>query len=83
MARGDITETKVVFRQRDIRRLRRKYKPGQKLTVTVLRDDGEEAAGTQHKQYIVVKTFPYHLSCIDRNDRRRSFNYFELERITV
>ena len=83
MTRGDITEAKVIFRQRDIRRLRKKYKPGQKLTVTVLRDDGEEAAGMQRRQYIVVKAFPFHLSCIDRNDRRRSFNYFELERITV
>lgn len=74
---------KIIYRKRDIQRLRRKYKPGQKITVTMLAEDGNESARAKRKQYTVVQTFEYHVSCIDANGFRRSFGYIELEQITV
>ena len=76
-------ERAIRYRKEDLERLRKKYHQGQKITVSQMREDGEETSVKVRKQYIVVQTFPYHVSCVDRNGFRRSFGYFELERITI
>ena len=76
-------ERAIRYRKEDIEWLRKKYYPGQKITVSQMKEDGEETSVKVRKQYTVVQTFPYHVSCVDRNGFRRSFGYVEVERITI
>lgn len=66
----------------DISRLRRKYHPGQRITVMRVRVDGEEnLKHPERRRCTVVETFQNHVSCVDGCGLRESFGYFELERI--
>lgn len=68
----------------DIDRLRRKYHPGQRITVMRVRVDGEKnLRHPERRRYTVVKTFPRHVSCVDGHGLRESFNYFELEQAAI
>ena len=72
----------VKYWVRDAVRLRRKYHPGQRITVMRVRVDGEEdLKHPERRRYTVVETFRNHVSCVDGCGFRESFGYFELERI--
>lgn len=73
----------VRYTKDDIKWMRKKYKTGQMLEITKLKVDGEEICRPQRKKYMVVDTFPFHVSCMDQCGRRESFGYFELEQVTV
>lgn len=79
MARNerDVFIVPTRFRTQDITYLRKKYKPGTKLIVTAIRENGEH----QHKskEVTVLQTFRHHVSCVDKYGQRESFGYFELE----
>lgn len=77
------TDERVIYRKRDIRRLRRKYKPGQKITVMTINVNGEEAAKPKREVLTVARAFPNFLSCIDESGFRRSIKYVDMERIIV
>ena len=76
-------DEQVIYRKRDIRRLRRKYKPGQRITVMTVKEDGKESERTKREALTVVRTFPNFLSCIDESGFRRSLKYIDLERIII
>lgn len=78
MSRGAVT-IPVKYHIDDLKRLRKKYKPGMHLQITKLREDGEEAAGISREHYTVVRPYPYHVNCRDDRGHLRSFTYFELE----
>ena len=69
----------IKYKIKDLKRLRKKYKPGMRLMITQLREDGEEFAIPKRQRFTVARPFPYHVSCIDENGFRRSFTYVELE----
>lgn len=73
----------VRYTKDDIKWMRKKYKPGQVLEIAKLKVDGEEICRPQRKKYMVVATFPFHVSCADQYGRRESFGYFELEQVVV
>lgn len=78
-----LAEVEIIYHKRDIRRLKKKYKPGQILDIITVRSDGVEAAVKQRRRMTVVKAFPNHLSCKDEYGQRESFGYIELEQIVV
>lgn len=69
----------IKYRIKNLKRFRKKYKPGMRLMITQLREDGEEYSALKRQRFTVVRPFPYHVSCIDENGFRRSFTYVELE----
>lgn len=69
----------IRFTVDDYDRLRNKYKIGQRIKVTKLREDGKEHACTIRKTVTVDKLYPYHVSCINDSGQRESFGYFELK----
>lgn len=76
-------DERIIYRKRDIRKLKRKYKPGQKITVMTVKEDGEESERTKRETLTAVRAFPNFLSCIDGSGFRRSLKYIDLERIIV
>lgn len=73
------------YKRKDIERLRRQYKPGQKIAVVVREETGKQNlyCRKKRKEYTVVEIHNHHLSCRDENGRRESFGYVELEQIKV
>ncbi len=70
-----------------IKRLKKKYAPGQVIRLKGEEDlrgfgDAEEARSRVRK-YTVVKTFPHHVSCLSESGFRESFGYLETERRRV
>lgn len=82
MSRGEAVTIPIRYHIKDLKRLRKKYKPGMRLRITIINVDGMEAAKAERKQYTVVRPYPYHVNCIDNDGygHLRSFGYFELER---
>lgn len=79
MARVDVTEIPVKYRISDLKRLRRKYKPGMRLQIVRTKVDGEEYERPRSEIYTVVKPYPYFVSCKDSHGHLVSPGYFELE----
>ena len=69
----------IKYRIKDLKRFRKKYKPGMRLMVIQLREDGEEYSAPKRQRFTVVRPFPHHVSCIDEHGFRRSFTYVDLE----
>lgn len=76
---NEVWDKPVKYYKKDIKHLRKKYKPGRVLEITRLRTDGEEMTRIQKERVTVVKTFPNIVSCVDANGFRRTFKYFDLE----
>lgn len=70
---------RIKYKVNDLKRLRKKYKPGMHLLITQLREDGGEYSIPKRQRFTVVHPFPHHVSCIDEQGFRRSFTYVELE----
>ncbi|MDY3251231.1 MAG: hypothetical protein SOX32_12900 [Candidatus Choladocola sp.] len=82
--RGYIYEdTEIIFRKKDLKRLRKKYHTGQKINIITVREDGEETEVKRRRTVTVAEVFPFHVSCISGNGIRESFGYFELEQIAI
>lgn len=81
MSRKEVISQPIKYHIKDLIRLRKKYKPGTQLRITIVNADGSEAARSERKQYTVVRPYPYHVSCRDNDGygHLRSFGYFELE----
>ena len=73
------------YKRKDIEKLRRQYKPGQRIAVIVREETGKQNlyCRKKRKEYTVVETHKHHLSCRDENGNRESFRYVELEQIKV
>lgn len=74
----------IKYRVSDLPKLQKKYRPGQHITVMQIREDGEERQKyPQRKEYIIVETYPRHVSCVDLYGHRESFDYIKLEQSVV
>lgn len=74
----------IRYHVRDLPRLQKKYRPGQHITVMQIREDGEERQKyPQRKEYIIVETYPRHVSCVDLYGHHESFGYVQLEQSVV
>lgn len=74
----------VVYRTKDRKKLRRKYKPGDIVQIRerqVKCENGKKYVATKAGNYRVADLYPYHVSMINSFGMRESFDYFELEHI--
>lgn len=85
---GAVVGIPVRWRAEDRKRLKKKYKIGQKITIAAAEIE-PAGPGEKRKKIIrteeweVVEKHKYHLLCKNEKGTRESFDYFLLEQITV
>lgn len=79
MARAGAVGIPVKYHINDLKRLRKKYKPGMRLQIVRTKVDGEEYERPRREIYTVVRPYPYFVSCRDSHGHLVSPGYFELE----
>lgn len=85
---GAVVGIPVRWRVEDRKRLKKKYKIGQKITIAAAEIE-PAGPGEKRKKIIrteeweVVEKHKYHLLCKNEKGTRESFDYFLLEQITV
>lgn len=74
----------IKYRVSDLPKLRKKYHPGQHITVMQIREDGEERQRyPKRKEYIIVALYPFNADCVDLYGHHESFGYAQLEQSVV
>lgn len=81
-----VAQRSMSFRTSDLRRLRKKYRPGQKIEIerTEL-DYGGRDGGIRKKvrceTCMICETYPHHVLVVNEYGSRECFSYYDLETI--
>lgn len=80
--KADFTKS-IKYKVGDLKRLRKKYKPGMLLKLTRRHPDDDGYLRDSVMVCEVVRSFPHFVSCLDPYGQRISPDYIELEEHAV